>query len=497
MRFSCVHCQHELTAEAPPARCPRCLRSAALIGVGTAADGPAPRAASTLTRRALGRGAAGLAVVGAGLAAGLWRQRARRGDGQYTPTSAEAIQKALGGLDGAAATLVALLVPDRHVEALVAQAGGAAGPAERRLTAALRALAGRPSLKGWSMGELRPAQVLSAGALARAILAGEPVAAYPLELAALGVAAARQLGLTAAVAERAGRDAPAPADPSGYLGDFAVALVGPSGGVVGFSVPGGREVDANELTPLTDSAAVAVAVSLAGLHASVFQADPDRALALTSAALGPAGRLPSVRSARALAALAAGMREQALAELEAARSLRPDAARSHNLASLRLLLDGPDAAEPLLARALELAPDLALAHLTRARLFALRGDHAGAAREEARALELAPDCATIQLARAESELANDREAALARAQRWSDAWPAFDALVRRAALERRAGSYDAMRDSAQRVLALAPRTRRDDVRALLEGLLGPAAFDGFARSDAGVDDLADLVAPPP
>jgi tetratricopeptide (TPR) repeat protein len=390
-----------------------------------------------------------------------------------------------------------LLIADSAIENFAEQAS--AGRSEPTaiadaVYAALRARAKSLAFVPWSLGELRPTPVLTAAQTLPKLKAGARAELYPLELTALAVAALRSQDVPARVAELIdvkGRSAPL--DPSGYLGYFAVALPVEKG-VRLYDVYGGQSVEGAPHKLLSDTEAVGAALALRALHENTYLADPQKALGTSSHALRLAGSLPSVRTVRGVVVLTEKMVEQGLAELQAARELRGDAPRLHNLASVMLMTGELDKAQSVLSGALEKAPDFAGARATLAGLLMLQGQSEQAYAELQKAERLAPQLTLVQWGLADYELrSSDREQALERARRAYARAPSFDAKLRLAALLRQAAKYEEMRTLAAELLAQAPAYRREDVRGLLNSLLGPSALDADQPSaDTARDDLSNL-----
>jgi tetratricopeptide (TPR) repeat protein len=247
--------------------------------------------------------------------------------------------------------------------------------------------------------------------------------------------------------------------------------------------------------PLSDTAAVGAALSLRALHENTYQADPKRALESTSHALRLAATLPSVRTVRGVVVLTEKMIEQGLQEFQAARELRPDAPRLHNLASVMLVTGEMDKAQSVLSAALEKAPDFAGARATLGTLHMMQGQGERAEVELHRAEQLAPDLSLVQWALCDLELrAAKRDEALARAGKAYASRPSFDGALRFAALLRQAGKYDEMRELSAQLVARTPAYRKDEIRGVISAVLGPSALsiEQPSEVDPSSDDLSDL-----
>jgi len=189
------------------------------------------------------------------------------------------------------------------------------------------------------------------------------------------------------------------------------------------------------------------------------------------------------------------MIEQGLQEFQAARELRPDAPRLHNVASVMLVTGEVDKAQAVLTAALEKAPDFASARATLGTVLLMQGQLERAEVELEQAERLAPDLSLVQWARADLLMRQEqRQEALTLARKAYEARPSFDGALRFAALLRQAAKYDEMRQLAAQLVERAPSYRRDDIRAVIVGLLGPTALEVEQPSevDTSADDLSDL-----
>jgi tetratricopeptide (TPR) repeat protein len=435
---------------------------------------------------------AGASLVALVAIARFHRQHIEARTGTPCPMDRAAIEEAFKRHAVDPGPWVALLIPDERASRFAREVAGGTVDAEGKsaaLMAGVRKLFDDQTLARASLAETRDAEVRTPSELLTAAgRKGSSLQVYPLELAALVTAGLRSLGVEAMVTEvlRAAGERALP-DPSGLIGYYAVTYAGADGTWhrldpwQGANLPEGARTEV-----VSDTAAVGAAMALSALDAAIFRMDTERALRLSGDALALAGHLPTVRSARGVVVLGAHMAEQALQELEAARQLRPDAARMHNAATVYLLLGDNDRADALLAQAIDAAPELAAAYVTRAALFEARHEGDAAAAALARAEELAPSLGTLQLALAERDLRFGMpDEALARAARAVNERPAFDARLRLAMLQRQAARYAAMRANAQAILAGTPAYRRDEVRDILRVALGPTALEVVEELESG------------
>lgn len=472
---------------------------------GTGLTPVAEEEAARPTRRSPARSLGLFVLVILAAVAGyfVWGRRPKAGEeGEGGLLASTALHEALAAANVHAESLEALLEPTPTIVSFAQNAlGGASAsapfPKADAVVRALRARASTAAFVPWSLAEPRTTQVMTAAQTLDAIQKdGARLSLYPLELAALGVAALRALGVPALVAELLRVEGErAPVDPSGFLGYFVVAVYP---GEVGLGAPrlydpyGGRALlEGTKHQVLRDTQAVGVALALRALHEELYLADPKRALASSAGALTLAGTLPSVRTARGMVVLADRQLEQGLQELSAARQLRGDAPRLHNLASAELMTGDVEQAQKHLDAALAESPDLASAHATLGTLALLRGDSDQARSELSRAEQLAPDLSLVQWGLVELSLRGDkREQALRRAEAALAARPSFDAHLRMGMLLRQLARYEPLREVASKLLAMAPDYRKGEVRELIHTALGPTALEGEPApvADGGTAD---------
>lgn len=507
MRYLCVHCDHRFEAEGSevPKRCPACMRAKGIEPVrepAAPAQGPAKGRARHLVW---------LALLAVAAAAAVWLTRPKSTeDGAASgprPLELDQLKAALTAERVDAGALLSLLQADDAVEAFAEKAAAGKDGVRAKteaVTAALRARARVQAFVPWSLGEPRTTEVMNAAQTLKVLgKDGARLELYPLELAALGVAALRALDVPALVAELvdvAGRKAPL--DPSGYLGYFVVAVYPEKLGVGApllFDVYGGANLASGaQASVQTDTAALGAALALRALHENTYLADPKRALESTSHALQLAGRLPSVRTVRGVVVLTERMIEQGLQEFQAARELRADAPRMHNVASVMLVTGEVEKAQSGLSAALEKAPEFAGAHATLGTLLMMQGEREAALVELQKAEKLSPDLSLVQWGLAEYALRQgERDEAVARARRAYEARPSFDSKLRFAALLRQASKYDEMRALATQLIEQIPAYRKEEVRGVIRNVLGPTAFEPEEPKtvDPGADDLSDLGGP--
>jgi tetratricopeptide (TPR) repeat protein len=489
MRYLCVHCDHRFDVEGePPRRCPACMRA---TGVQAVRDEP-----TAVQPKRARRNAPLLAVLVVLAAVGGYFALGRRPDagehGTVGPMSEAQLDEALKKAQANAGELTRFLVADATVRDWAKQSAGAAKSPYDQAEALMRVIRARASALAfvpWSLGEPRGTPIANSVATTLASLQKDRGRAelYPLEVAALMASALRSLGVPAQLAELISVEGErAPLDPSGYLGYFAVAVYA---GEAGLGAPrlydpyGGRALAAGvKSSVLSDPQAIGAALAIRSLHEASYLADPRKALESTSSAIQLAGTLPSVRTARAMAVIAARQIEQGLAELAAARQLRADGPRLHNLGSVELLTGDVEQATKDLNAALERSPDFAGARATLGSLALMRGEADQARAELETAERLAPDLSMIAWAQAEQLFrGGDRDQALEVARRALAARPSFDARLRMGVLLRQAVRFDELRALTAELLKMTPAYRQSDVKEMVQQAFGPAALDADAR----------------
>jgi len=491
MQYHCVQCNEIFTpdpSEARP-RCPKCLRQHGLRPV-EALQPVAPKRNVLPVLIAVG-----VLVTAAG-GYGAYRKLHGHKPGQVplAPITAEELREdalALTGKD--AGELVALLSADARVKAFAERAAqGQATPAARA-KAVCSALAERKQKQGFvglARVEAREAPPLTAsGALAAIEKDGARFPLYPLEAAALTVAALRSLDVPALVTEvfRFPNETK-PLDPSGRLGYYAVALPKTESAPEQlFDAFGGRSTSpaAGDYKLLNDAQALGAALSLRGLTQLDNGGDTRAGLADSELAVKLAPSSAAVRSVRAALLLATGGVEAGTRELDAAFSLRSDAPRRNNLATLGLLSGEADAAAKEIAAALAEAPDYALAHVTLATIHLMRGERDLGRVELDKAERLEPDLAMLPQVWAQYYAStNDLDQALAKAQQAVLMRPKdTQALLVLARIDRAAGRYDDMRKQARAIMARVPSDQQERMRELLRSMLGPTVFEAPSEDE--------------
>lgn len=492
MRYACLNCGHRFALEEQQegdkkVRCPSCLR---VTGIEKIEESPA-RAPRTWMLGVI----VGLLVVAvAGYA--VWRAQAPRTVGDTVPERGLASDELAGHLQRLhvdPGPLGALLVPHDSIEEFARAAGGGSHLEKAQaIYEALRARASAQAFVRWSLGTPRDTPIAPAGdAWAQLAEEGARAKLYPLEAAAILVAAFRSQGIAAMVAEVWGFPGDdAPPDPSGHFGYFVAAAYESEAGegdAQYFDAWGGHQVapDPSKVRVLNDIEAVGAALNIRAIHLLVRENDPSRALDASRDALRLDGRSPSARSVRGAILITSGGGPQGVEEFRAANQIRADAPRHQQLAGVYLAQGDVEQARRELSASLAESPDYAVAHGALAAVHLAEGESDLAREELETASRLDPDLHTLSGLWAGyyatvGEL--DRAVASARTAVERNPWDLQTRLMA-ARIYRQAAQYDEMRQEARTVLELAPAGRRSETEQLIRRLLGPTALE---------DPLADL-----
>lgn len=503
MRYLCLNCEERFEHDESKGklRCPKCLRVTGLEPLPTPSSGAASPGSSRI------RVMVAIAALGAVVAAyAVWRANAPEyvsDDVPLRPLSQSALAAHLRRLRADAGDLARLLEPSEAIEGFATRAArdrsGSLALAEG-IHAALRQKASERGFVRWSLGVPRDtAPRTAAGAYEELREPGRAARLYPIELAAVAVAALRSRGVPAMVAEihRFPGDG-APPDPSGQIGYYGVAVYEgePGEGTPRIFDPwGGHETqpEENDRRVLTDVEAVGAAMNVRALHLLVRENDPERALEASSHATRLFPRSAAIRAVRGAILLVAGNPNEALAELEAAHQLRSDGPRRNLLAGLYLAREDISAAQREVSAALEEFPEFAHAHATLAAIHLAEGE-SDLARAELETAERAdPDLYILPSLRASYHASRgDLDRAVAEIRRAVEVNPDFNTHLAAAQIYRQAGRYDDMRREAAALLALVPAPRRAQLREILLRRLGATAFDD-PEDDAISDDDLDAL----
>jgi Tfp pilus assembly protein PilF len=414
------------------------------------------------------------------------------------PIRAEAIRKdlqALVNLDPGG--LVQLLEPDAALRAFAEHATAGKSSSEARAEAIVAALAERRAQRGfveWSRVEPRIGAPLSAAETLRAIQQnGAERQLYPLELAALGVAALRSVEVPAMLAEvYAFPNEQRPVDPSGRFGYFAIFLGEVGRGRVYDAYAGRSEQPAAaDIAVLNDAQAVGAALGLRALSSLRNDLDVDAADRDSSAALKLLPSSPSAHATRAAVMLTVGHPahkegQAGKQELLEAQKLRDGAAQRNNLALYALTRQDTPGAIKELGDVLSKTPEYALAHVTRATALLIQHDFTGARGELELAAKYDPELALIAQMKAQllaSEGKSDE--ALVEARRAVALSPAdAGSLFILARIEHRLGLKDDARKHALQILERTPAAAREERKLQVKAMLGSDVLDAAPKSAA-------------
>lgn len=432
--------------------------------------------------------AAVIAVIGGGYA--LWNARAPSRVEGDPPLEPLALRETRGYMENEGVTSTRgsdLLEPGDAAEELAERIrGGSPEEQARSLARHVSARREAGAFEAWSLSLPRREELHTQEQVAAALARdGGRAHLFPLEVAALVVAALRSDDVPAMLAEVWGYEGErAPLDPSGQLGYYAVAVYPdePGEGTPAIvDVYGGRDAAPPEgsYRVLTDVQAVSAALVARAQHALHVEADGARALGVIEDALKLDPRSPSARVTRGLVLVAAQGLEDARREIESAASIRGDAPRKVALAMVHVLGRDLDAAEREIRAALEQSPDYAIAHLRLATLQLEAGDTeaARASLEEADRLEAGvPELgllyAQYHVLEGENDLARSRARAAA-----SESPHSFQTQLMAAQIFRATGDTNDMRRAVQAAIAAVPEARRDRVRDQIRQSMGEEALE--------------------
>ena len=408
----------------------------------------------------------------------------RPGEVPMLPIRAEAIQKdvqALANVDPAG--LAQLLEPDASVRAFATRAKSVEG-----VVAAIAERRQQGGFVEWSRVEPRIGAPLTAAEVLRAIAQnGAERQLYPLEIAALGVAALRALEIPALVAEvYAYPKDLRPLDPSGRFGYFAIFVPGDGGQGQVYDVYGAHteQPRAADYAALNDAQAVGAALGLRAMHALRNDLDVDAADRDSAAALTLVPKSPSAHATRAAAMLTVGHPAQkdgqgGKQELLEAQKLRDGAPQRNNLALNALTRQDARGAIEALGDALTKMPEYAAAHVTRATALLIQLDFAAARTELDLAAKYDPELALVPQMRAQLFAAVGKsEEALVEARRAVTMSPQdAGALFILARLEHRQGQKDEARKHALQVVERTPAAAREERKLQLRSAFGNDLFE--------------------
>lgn len=387
--------------------------------------------------------------------------------------------------------LVQLLEPDESVRAWAQRVTAGKTSAAERAQSVVAALAERREQRAfveWSRVEPRIGPPLSAAQTLRAVEAnGAERQLYPLELAALSVAALRAVELPAMIAEvYAYPNERRPLDPSGRFGYFGVFLASESGEGRVYDAYGGRAESpaAADYAVLNDAQAVGAALALRAMHTLRNDLDVDSADRDSAAALVLLPKSPYAHGTRAAVMLTVGHPAQKGGEagreaLLEAQKLRDGPAQRNNLALNALTRQDAVGAMQALGEVLNTVPEYAPARVTRATALLISGDFVSTRKELDVAEQHDPSFALIPQLRAQLLAAEGKpEEALVEAKRAHALIPQdAGALFVLARIEHRLGLKVDARKHARQLLERTPAAAREERKEQLQAMLGSDAFD--------------------
>jgi tetratricopeptide (TPR) repeat protein len=474
-KYFCAHCDEEFVPEEPSAkpRCPLCMRRGGVEPVQTPPPEPPNRRWILIALAALVAAAAGY---------GVYRSQA--------VVLEESVP--LRPLDQR--ELEAYLERDgTKVGQYVSMFALSHGAREWPIDPAELATTLNAKSSSWSLERALPREAFTVDETLGALASKEGrVKLYPLELATAMAAILREGGARAMVAEAWEFAAEqTPADPSGMLGYYVVALYeGDAQEPSGFYDPwGGRE----DVTPagvrvLRDTEAIAGALGIQATRVFARSGDGAKALPMVEAGLALDPTSPSLRVAHATVLVESGGLPQAVSELEAAIQLRADGPRLLNMAQLTLAQAGMLEANGQAAAAeagfnqanedivqiVEKWPRYGRAHLIFATVHLALGDLERARVELEIAEGLSPESPMLWAVWAQLDLGReDGVSATAKINRALALDPEnWQLRVQAAGIFYGAGDEAAARAQADEALRLVAPARRDELRTYLDGMLG-------------------------
>jgi len=350
----------------------------------------------------------------------------------------------------------------------------------------------------WSLERPLPRELLGADqALARIDAAQGRVNLYPLETATAMTALLRARGVKAMVAEAwelEGTDAPA--DPSGMLGYFVVAVYESAAAAEpsAFLDPwGGGEAEAASLRVLRDTEVLAGALGTEAARLFARSGDGAKSLPMIETALLLDPVSPSLRGVNATILLESGGVDQAVKEFEAAAQLRPDGPRQLNTVELHLAqasileMNGQkDAAKAefdrgsrIVGEVIERWPRYARAHVLLASVY-LGNDELERARLELEAAEaLSPDSPLLWSIWAQYHLSvNDPITAGGKMKRAVTLDPDnWQLRLQAARVLQGADDDEGAKENLSAAMQMVSPEKRADIQRFIERMMGPGALD--------------------
>lgn len=503
MRYVCLNCGERFddeTAKEGKVRCPSCMRVTGIEKLKEAEPSPVARNPWLAPGIVL----ALFAAMAGGYA--MWRQSAPREVGDEVPNRPLERDELVGHLRRSrvdARSVLGLLRAGEGIEAFAeAATSGRRSAIEMAdgVQAAIRARASAHAFSRWSLGVPREVPVADAETVWGWIREdGGRKRLYPLEAAALMVAALRHRGVSAMLAEAwAFPGDRTPPDPSGHFGYYVVAVYEgePGEGEPRLYDPwAGHEVlpEEGSYRVMSDLEALGAALNLRAIHMLVRENDPARAMEISSEALRLDARSPVNRSVRGAILIASGGANEGVAEFEAAKQIRADAPRHHLLAGVALAQGDLEAARRELSAALELTPEYAAARGALAAVHLAESEPDLAREELERAQRLDPELHTLPgLWAGFHATTGDFDRAVESARSAVTQNPAdIQTRLMAARIYRAAARYDDMRREAREVMARTPTAQRAQMEELVRRLLGPTALEAPEEDEELADDESE------
>ncbi len=496
-KYLCVHCDKTFSHEGDKKpRCPECMRVNGLEEVAAAKPGEPAAKRPPWLWWAVGAGV----LLAGGIGYTFWADESAdtvTGEPPIAPLDRAAVLGHLRNHRVDARDLATLLVPSDEVTTWAEREAGSGGAQAKAaaLLEAIRERAAAGAFTRWSFGVPRETPIHDS---TRTLAAIEEDDAhhhlYPLEVAALMAAGLRAVDVPAMVAEAIAWEGDrSPPDPSGQLGYYVVAVYDgePGEGDPTYYDPYlGRETQPADARVLTDLSAIGNALATRALYLLSRESDLERAVETSEWALRLDGSSPSARAVRGAVLFSGGQADEGLEELSAAKRLRTDAPRRNLLASVHMAQGDLDAANREISAALEEYPEFAPGRATLAAIHLARAEHDLARSELTEAERLDPDLHLLpQLWASYFATTGELDRAVASAQEAVRRNGDIQTRLLAARIYRQASRYDMMRREAHAVLERMPAARQEEMRVIIQRMLGPTALEPV---DEEGGDLAAL-----
>jgi Tfp pilus assembly protein PilF len=492
-QYFCAHCDEAFVPEGSKARCPTCMRKGVVL-----AEQETKKSAEG-SRRGLAILAALVVLGGAAFAFYRFRTPSLEPTPPLRPLSNQELAAYLDRDEIEAGDYRSMFALPANVDGFPDDIDGA-----------VSAFRGRTS--SWSLEQSLPREVATADAtLAMLRDDGTRERVYPLEAATALSSLLRQRGVVAMVAD-AGEFAGerTPADPSGMLGYYVVALYEDGGDEPSRYVdPWGGRADPtpDPVRVLRDTEVVGAALGIEATRSFSSSGDAKTALPMVEAALALDRVSPTLRVTHAVILAESGGLPQALQELDAALQLRPDGPRKLTQVQLTIAQgammqasgepEGAGAAfaeaNGLLTGILEEWPRYGRAHLTMATMY-LGGGELDRARVELETVQaLGVESPMLSAVWAQYHVAKGEPTeAAARITRAialdPDNW---QLRAQAAGVFQGLGDTERARENAEATLQLVPEARARQLRSYFEEI----GVNGGGPSAAA--DAPDLELPEP